>query len=224
MLVMNLVDELIASVNAAVVTQGSKWDGAYVLELLPQIKAEAQSISYNGSRAKGRNASVHPMWLMIYDATIIGNQQDSSWEYVVAQIPNFIRINENTDGLVYCGGANIAVNFHRQQTVSEISDLKNRGFLKGKEICYVVIGSETRFYGNKALKSFQAHIVPASPFDIPTYKPLQHDYPVDPDTIAIMKDLFIQRAMREAGMVTDKVLTGEPTNEQGALKSNIASK
>lgn len=230
MIVMKLVDEMIAAVNGAVVTLGTKWGGQYVLELMPQIKAEAQSIAYNGGYyanglKRAANKSIHPDWLLTTSITIQGNVQINGAEFLIAQLPGgFIRINEKRHGIIYCGSANISADFHIQQTVTEIEDLKNRGFLKGKEICVVPVGSYLRFYGNKALKSLEVQIVPSDPLQFPGFNPLTDDYPVDPDTISIMKDLFVFRAMKEAGMVTDKVDDNSQTNEQAAIKQNIKFK
>jgi len=230
MLVMNLVDMLIASCNAAVVTQGGKFDGAYIMELLPQLKSEAQGISYNGGYyanglRRAANPSIDTSWKMIVPVTIQSTIQIGTNEFLIAKLPGgFIRINSRTHGINYCGAANISANFHILQSVSEVEDYKNRGFLKGKEICVVPVGAYLRFYGNKALKNLEVHTVPHNPLEIPGFNPLTDEYPLDDDTISILKDLFVFRAMKEAGMITDKINDGAQTNEQGNLKTNIRTK
>lgn len=221
MLLAYVVDQLVRSVNAAVYTQSSKWDGAYIEVLLPQVKAEAQGIAYNGSRARAGNKMISPQWVLPVDVVINAAIQNQDAEYLIAQVPSFIRINQKTDGLVYCGGANIAVNFHRCYTVTEIDDLKRRSFLQGGEIVYIPVGKYVRFYGDKALKSFQVNIVPTDPLTVPGFNPLTDDYPIDPDTLSIMKDLFIQRARIEMGMPADVVNDNAQTNELGVIKNNL---
>jgi hypothetical protein len=221
MIVTYIVDELIRAVNAAINTSNGKWDNEYVYNLLPQLRAEAIIISYNGSRNYAANRTISPSWLQQVDITIEPTEQDTKREYIVVQVPKVIRINDKTDGFVYVGNDDLAIDFKRAYTKSEISYLKQRGFLRGKEIIYIGVGNVFEIYGNKSLKSFQIQGVFTDPTMINSYNPLQDDYPIDEATLAIMKDLFVSKARAEMAMPQEIVADAADTNSVRQVKSNI---
>ena len=221
MIVTYIVDELIRAVNAAVNTTNGKWDNEYVYNLLPQLRAEAIVTVYNGSRTLAANRTISPSWLQTVDVTIDPTQQSSTAEYLVVQVPKIIRINDKTDGLIYVGDLDKAIDFKRAYTKSEIAYLKQRGFLRGKEIIYIGVGNQLEIYGNKSLKSFQIQGVFSDPTNIYGFNPLADDYPVDEQTISVMKDLFLARVRTELATTQDTVADGADTMSIRPIKSNI---
>lgn len=215
-----LVDELIRSVNAATNTSNGRWDSEYVEALLPQLRAEAIIISYNGSRSQAANKTISGQWLQTIDLTIASNEQDNASEYLVVDIPSTIRINDKTDGLVYVGNAEQAITFKRAYTKTEVAYLKQRGFLKGKEVVYIYTGNKLEIYGNKVLKGFQIQGIFTNPLEVGNFNWYTDEYPVDEATIAIMKDLFIQRARMEMGIPQDTVADGADTMSVNPLNAN----
>lgn len=215
-----LVDELIRSVNAATNTSNGRWDSEYVEALLPQLRAEAIIISYNGSRSQAANKTISGQWLQTIDLTIASNEQDNASEYLVVDIPSTIRINDKTDGLVYVGNAEQAITFKRAYTKTEVAYLKQRGFLKGKEVVYIYTGNKLEIYGNKILKGMQVQGIFTNPLEISGFNWYTDEYPVDEATIAIMKDLFIQRARMEMGIPQDTVADGADTMSVNPIKAN----
>lgn len=215
-----LVDELIRSVNAATNTSNGRWDSEYVEALLPQLRAEAIIISYNGSRSQAANKTISGQWLQTIDLTIASNEQDNASEYLVVDIPSTIRINDKTDGLVYVGNAEQAIAFKRAYTKTEVASLKQRGFLKGKEVVYIYTGNKLEIYGNKVLKGFQIQGIFTNPLEVGNFNWYTDEYPVDEATIAIMKDLFIQRARMEMGIPQDTVADGVDTMSVNPLNAN----
>ncbi len=215
-----IIDELIRSVNAATNTSNGKWDSEYVEALLPQLRAEAIVISYNGGRTQAANKTITGQWLQTLEFTISANEQDKNAEYLVIDIPSIIRINDKTDGLVYVGNANEAITFKRAYTKTEVAYLKQRGFLRGKEIVYVYTGNKLEIYGNKILKSFQIQGIFTNPLEIAGFNWYTDEYPIDEATLAIMKDLFIQRARMEMGLAQDTVADGADTLSVNPIKAN----
>jgi hypothetical protein len=215
-----IIDELIRSVNAATNTSNGKWDSEYVEALLPQLRAEAIIISYNGSRTQAANKTITGQWLQTLDFAISASEQDKNAEYLVIDIPSTIRINDKTDGLVYVGNANEAITFKRAYTKTEVAYLKQRGFLRGKEIVYVYTGNKLEIYGNKILKSFQIQGIFTNPLEIAGFNWYTDEYPIDEATLAIMKDLFIQRARMEMGLAQDTVADGADTLSVNPIKAN----
>lgn len=224
MFVKQVVDELIRAANAAVNTIGTKWDGEYVLGLLPQLKSEAIISAYNGDRHTAGNKMIAPQWVLPYTINIIGNEQNPNVNYVEASMPSFVRINQVTDGVIYMGSASPPYNFYRAFTQTEVSGLLKRGFGKGKEIIWLPVGQKVRFYGNTNLKIVESHIIPVDPFDLPGFNPYTSEYPIDPQVLGIMKDLFIVKARAEMGMTADVVDDKAQTNELTNIKGNIATK
>lgn len=221
MIVTYIVDELIRAVNAAVNTANGKWDNEYVYNLLPQLRAEAILNTYNGSRTLAANKTISPSWLQTVTITIDQSQQTQTAEYLTVQVPKIIRINDKVDGFVYVGDLDKAIDFKRAYTKSEVSYLKQRGFLRGKEIIYIGVGSNLEIYGNKSLKSFQIQGVFSDPTTIYGYNPLTDDYPVDEQTLSVMKDLFLARVRTELATTTDTVADGADTMSIRPIKSNI---
>lgn len=215
-----IIDELIRSVNAATNTSNGKWDSEYVEALLPQLRAEAIIISYNGSRTQAANKTITGQWLQTLDFAISASEQDKNAEYLVIDIPSTIRINDKTDGLVYVGNANEAITFKRAYTKTEVAYLKQRGFLRGKEIVYVYTSNKLEIYGNKILKSFQIQGIFTNPLEIAGFNWYTDEYPIDEATLAIMKDLFIQRARMEMGLAQDTVADGADTLSVNPIKAN----
>jgi hypothetical protein len=215
-----IIDELIRSVNAATNTSNGKWDSEYVEALLPQLRAEAIIISYNGSRTQAANKTITGQWLQTLDFAISASEQDKNAEYLVIDIPSTIRINDKTDGLVYVGNTNEAITFKRAYTKTEVAYLKQRGFLRGKEIVYVYTGNKLEIYGNKILKSFQIQGIFTNPLEIAGFNWYTDEYPIDEATLAIMKDLFIQRARMEMGLAQDTVADGADTLSVNPIKAN----
>lgn len=216
-----IVDQLIRAVNAAINTTNGKWDNEYVYNLLPQLRAEAIVISYNGSRSYAANRTISPSWLQQANITIPLNTQNADAEYLVVDVPKIIRINDKVDGFVYVGSADLALDFKRSYTKSEISYLKQRGFLKGKEIIYIGVGKTLEIYGNKSLKSFQIQGVFSDPTEISGFNPLEDDYPIDEHTLGIMKDLFVSKERAAMAMPQEVVADAADTNSIRQVKSNI---
>jgi len=215
-----IIDELIRSVNAATNTSNGKWDSEYVEELLPKLRAEAIILSYNGSRTQAANKTISGQWLQTMEFTITPSEQDKNAEYLVIDVPSTVRINDKTDGLVYVGNAQEAITFKRAFTKTEVAYLKQRGFLRGKEIVYIYTGNKLEIYGNKILKGFQIQGIFTNPMDIPGFNWYTSEYPIDESTIAIMKDLFIQRARMEMGLAQDTVADGADTLSVNPIKAN----
>lgn len=220
MLTAVVIDELIRSVQGAVNTANGRFDSEYVQALLPQLRAEAIVISYNGSRSQAANRTIAGQWLQTIKVTIPSNQQGNSNEFLQVEIPRIIRINDRTDGLVYVGNDDTAVNFSRAYTKTEVADLKKRGFLKGKEIVYIYTGNNLEIYGNKILKDLEIQGVFSDPTEISGFNWYESDYPVDEYTLAIMKDLFMQRARIEMGVPVDTVADGQDTMSVNPIKAN----
>ena len=221
MLTAEVVDILIRSVNAAVNTSMGKFDNEYVLELLPQLRAEAISLIYNGSRSQGANKTISGQWLQTITLSIAGSEQSDAAEYLVVDIPPTVRINDKTDGLVYVGRLDEAVDFKRAFTKTEVAYLKQRGFLKGKEVVFIYTGNKLEIYGNKILKSFQVQGVFSDPIEIDGFNWYTSQYPVDDATLAVMKDLFIQRARLEVSQVQETVADGADTLGVRTIKANL---
>jgi|SanBayMetagenome_1026888.scaffolds.fasta_scaffold01691_4 hypothetical protein len=215
-----IIDELIRSVNAATNTSNGKWDSEYVEALLPQLRAEAIILSYNGSRTQAANKTISGQWLQTLEFTIVQSEQNKDAEYLVIDVPSTVRINDKTDGLVYVGNAEEAITFKRAFTKTEVAYLKQRGFLRGKEIVYIYTGDKLEIYGNKILKGFQIQGIFTNPTEIAGFNWYNSEYPVDESTIAIMKDLFIQRARMEMGLAQDTVADGADTLSVNPIKAN----
>ena len=220
MLTAVVIDELIRSVQGAVNTANGRFDSEYVQSLLPQLRAEAIVVAYNGSRSQAANRTIAGQWLQTIKVTIPSNQQGSNNEFLQVEIPPIIRINDRTDGLVYVGNDDTAVSFARAYTKTEVADLKRRGFLRGREIVYIYTGNKLEIYGNKILKDLQIQGVFSNPTEIEGFNWYESEYPVDDYTLAIMKDLFLQRARIEMGVPTDTVADGQDTLSVNPLKAN----
>ena len=221
MTIFEVVDECLRAVNGAVSGLGSKWDAEYIDFLLPQVRSEAISESYNGSRMRAANKTISGDWVQNLDITIPLNNQIAQAKYLRVEVPDVVRINNHTNGAIFVGDPNDAFNFTQAFTKAEVSDLLARGFGQGGEIIFLINGKYWELYGNKSLKSFTVSGIFQQPLDVAGFNPYTDKYPIDVQTMSIIKDLFIMKAKAEMAVVGDLISDDAQTTEMASLKNNI---
>ena len=220
------VEEIIErSINAGLATLNGKWQPLYIEELIHEARGQAIIETYNGSRRLASSKRISGEWLQDFNLTITPSQQNPDVDYLVVQCPAPVRINSNTDGLVYVGSRNNAVAFKKATNRQEIAMYIQRGFIKdGKDIVYYLDGNKLYIYGNKQLKNLAVSGVFQDPTAVTGYDIKDENYPISRDLIPLMEDYIINRLRVALGQTPDIISDASVSNDQARIKANIVKR
>ena len=221
MVLKEIIESLIRSVNAGEATLENT-DPLYIRFLLPSLRAQAISIMYNGSKAMGANKFIHPDWIQNFDITIDTDIQTSDSDYLIANAPTPLSINSQVSGLVFFGKKKTSNPFVKAQSLSEIGDLKKRGYINdGEHIIFLPVAADTYWiYGDNMLKSLHWSGILNNPYDAPNWNDVTSLFPINELGANLMRDLYKSQVSLEIQQPKDIVNDGAATSNLANTKSN----
>lgn len=222
MLLEDITERIVRACQGGKAKDETEIDFAYVESKVPKWRQAAISILYNGSREQAANSFISPDWYQTVTISIPSGQSNNSKSYITATVPSVIRINNNTDGLVFVGDNDDTVNFIRISSPSYASDLMSRGDLSEDVIGFIVLGSDIRFYGNKQLETFTIQAILSNPLDDTNFDIDNDPYPVSEDVISVMERIAMQELLQEQNIPEDLINDGVDTKDRRINKVNIA--
>jgi len=218
-----LVDTIIRAVQADFTTDTSI-PPDFVEDLLPQARAQAMEMVYNGYTITENDIAVRIpankkiMGECYQDYTVTINRADvlPTDCYITATIPNVIYLDSSNDGYVWLGDVDTGLSFTKIKSPEHVSMLLKRGMLNQNRIGYVHDGNNAlKVYGNMMLKTINAKLIYADPRDNDDFSP-DNPYPISqqmsPLIVNLVKDMILNQIQ---GTVNDKVNNSE---DQSGIK------
>jgi len=204
-------EQLISAVNAASPSITQKWNPLQIEALLPTLRNRAFEIIYNGNRERGMSQRIDGSWVQKFPVTINPSIQDTALEYLIAELPAPVPISTRLNGFVYVGANKKTSRFFQAQSRDEIATLKERGFINnGKHIVFMYSEDTMEIYGNKALRDFYVEAILSDPTQKPGYDMELDDYPISPNVLDIMIEVFKKEYAIAIQQPKDTVADGNP--------------
>ncbi len=211
-----LVEEISRGVNGGQYASASIVDDNYIFSLLPQWRAQAIQLQYNGGKIPNSNTIVkalgikHADWEQTIQHTIIPSEQDPLLDYLVVTAPPVIALSQTTNGIGYIGTTKVVNEFRQAQNRSEIGVLKTIGLRKNSPIL-VIENNKRLIFNSKILKEFTERSIFENPFTT-NFNYNTDKFPINEGGIPLMKEFAIVQLRSEFRSLKD--VTGDGGNVQ----------
>ena len=207
-----ITDRLIRSVSSGQNSFDSKYGPEYVSAMVPSLAGQAYIIFYNGSKTMAASKRISGDWTWPHSITLDPAIQVANSDFLRFALPSPpVRINNRTNGLVYCGQKDVSIQFKEAFNRGDIANLKQRGFLGNqKQIAYIIKSNFIDVFGNPLLKEIDIDIVPQNILAYTSFDRFNDEYPISEDGIAIMELLFQQSQGINLGTKPDQILNNSP--------------
>ncbi len=219
-----IADILIKTVDGATNGLGSKYEMSFVKYLIPELRAQAIVLDYNGSRTRAASKKLTGDCAQGFTIPIVASAQVAGVEYLLATCPRPVRVKDGVTGIIYAGSSLVPQNFSQLYNRNEVGIYRERNMLgaNSRSIAYFHNGTQLEIYGNKALTSVDMIEICADPTEVSGFNQDTDTYPISMDLIPLMAELFVQNVgrytMQKAG---DEIFDQAETDERRAIKSNL---
>lgn len=217
-----VAEHIISSVNSYNNTVGSRINPEQVEAMIPNLRQRAIISKYNGNSQIGASKRIEGDWVQRFEIVIDPSIQDISWEFLLADCPKMIAVNNSVDGLIYVGRKGKTQSFKIAQTRDEINTLKARGFINnGKDIVVVYADNQIEIYGDKSLKKLWIEGILQDPSEQPGFSQEFSPYPVSASILDIMISIYKINMNVAIGQPKDTIPDSTDTNSIKAQKVNL---
>lgn len=208
MLLREIVDEIIRSVNAGQNTQDGKWESRAIEAQIPSLREKAMSIAYFGDRYRAASRVIDYAW--VQSITVAKDSvQDEEVDYVTFTVPKPVSLGRNINGIVYTGQKNSSIGFARALNREDIANMKARGLINGESIAILHEGTKALAFGNNMLSEINCRWVFSDPTQVSGFNVTTDDYPISASLLEIMIEQFKISQNIAIQMPGDNTLNGQ---------------
>lgn len=179
-------ESTIRTVSAALKTDEDRYEPDFMEAIIHQYRASAIAIMWRED--KRINANWTQQYIAVYSKDL---QEDDC--FVRFECPALIKLDRKTDGAIYVGSASGNVAYRKVTSRAELANNNLHRYTKTNSRTIKVLWSDGYWeaHGNNLIKELRTDGIFANPTDIPTYNVELDQYPIDEDTLSLMKKLII---------------------------------
>lgn len=212
-----IVEDFVRAVQV-VSSVDSKIEPAYVEALMPEFRAQTIIDMYNGTRFMAANRLLASQWFQNIEINKLTADQEETADYAVFRLGSHpIMLDEDTNGLTFVGNKNSTRSFKQARSHEHLVQIRNKGYLDGREMWYLMDGSNLLIYGNKAIKKIFVKLIAADPVAVSGFNPDTDNYPVPETMIPYMREIAVAKLLGRLEQTVPDVVGDENNQKRGGL-------
>ena len=211
MILYNIVDQIISSIDAGIRTDDSKFSPLRIEDRVDGWRQDAISMLYNGNRDLAKNPDIPSENFQQFDAIYDPLIQDKGVNYIKFLLPQPIALNNFNNGYVFLGNKKTGQNFTQVKDASYFANALNAKLIYSTKVYWFRSGDNYgKFWGNINLKTFFCDGVFAKPLLVPNFNPVTMEYPASEDVLNLIFKMAYAELMPQQGKVADMVNDARP--------------
>lgn len=183
-------ESVIRTISAALKTDEDRYESDYIDDLVHQHRAEAIWMMWKQDKRINSN------WTQQFIAEYSRDLQEDDC-FVRFACPPLVALGKKADGAVYVGSIKGRVTYRKVTSRAELANNDLHRFVKVNSRTLKALYSDGywEIHGDPLIKEVRIDGIFANPTDIPTFNAEIDQYPIDDNTLVLMKKLIILSEM-----------------------------
>ena len=210
MILYNIVDQIISSIDAGIRTDDSKFSPLRIEDRVDGWRQDALSLLYNGSQNLAKNPNIPSENFQQFDAIYDPTIQDKGTNYIKFALPEPVALNSFNNGYTFLGNKKTGQNFTQVKDASYFANAMNAKLVYSTKVYWFRSGEYGKFWGNTNLKTFFCDSVFARPLLVPNFNPVTMDYPASEDVLGLIFKMAYAELMPQQSRTADLINDARP--------------
>lgn len=217
MLLSILLERMNALPDGGIVSNESRFKLPMLESMAVSFLGQMLQLQYVGSKDRGRNTRINPLYYRKHWPKFRTELQDTDECFVVFDCPSMLTLNDNSDGIRYCGTISGTTGFNRIQSRPALATINKHQVMKtiandSEYPSFLYDGNRNliEVYGDRNITEILLELLPANPMDIPTFNKDTDDFILDSDVPNFLAMNFAQETALEKRQPVDLVSGDKP--------------